>query len=107
MKDLADIMKQAGAMQAKMQDLQEQIADLEATGEAGAGMVKVSLNGKGYAKSVSIDPSLVSPDDADVLEDLIAAAINDAKSKLESLSAEKMQALTAGLPLPPGFKLPF
>ena len=105
--NIGDIMKQAGQMQAKMQELQEQIADLEATGEAGAGMVKITLNGKGYASAVAIERSLITPDDAEVLEDLIAAAINDAKSKLETQSAEKMKELTAGLPIPPGMKLPF
>ena len=105
--DLNEIMKQAGQMQAKMQEMQEEIAGLEATGEAGAGMVKVVLTGKGYAKAVAIERSLVKEDDAEILEDLIAAAINDAKSKLEKLSEEQMKKMTAGLPLPPGMKLPF
>ena len=105
--DLNEIMKQAGQMQAKMQEIQEKIAEIEVAGEAGGGMVKVVLNGKGYAKSVSIEPSLLKEDDAEVVEDLIAAAINDAKSKLETQSAEQMKQLTAGLPLPPGMKLPF
>ena len=105
--DIGELMKQAGKMQAKMQEVQEQIADLEATGEAGAGMVKVVLNGKGYAKSVTIEPSLMKEDDAEILEDLIAAAINDAKSKLETASQEHMKKMTAGMPLPPGMKLPF
>lgn len=105
--DLNEIMKQAGQMQAKMQQMQEEIAGLEATGEAGAGMVKVVLNGKGYAKAVAIERSLMKEDDAEILEDLIAAAINDAKSKLEKLSEEQMKKMTAGLPLPPGMKLPF
>lgn len=105
--DISELMKQAGQMQAKMQQLQEQIAALEATGEAGAGMVKVVLNGKGYAKAVAIERSLMKEDDAEILEDLIAAAINDAKSKLETLSADHMKKMTAGLPLPPGMKLPF
>lgn len=105
--DIGEIMKQAGAMQAKMQEMQEKLAGLEVTGEAGAGMVKVTLNGKGYAKAVAIERSLVKEDDAEILEDLIAAAINDAKSKLEEQSQEQMKAMTAGMPLPPGMKLPF
>ncbi len=105
--DIGEIMKQAGAMQAKMQEMQEKLAELEVTGEAGGGMIKVILNGKGYAKAVAIERSLVKEDDAEILEDLIAAAINDAKSKLEEQSQEQMKAMTAGLPLPPGMKLPF
>lgn len=105
--DIGEIMKQAGAMQAKMQEMQEKLAELEVTGEAGGGMVKVTLNGKGYAKAVAIERSLVKEDDAEILEDLIAAAINDAKSKLEEQSQEQMKAMTAGMPLPPGMKLPF
>ena len=105
--NIGDIMKQAGQMQAKMQELQEKLADLEATGEAGGGMVKVVMNGKGYVKAVAIERALIKEDEAEILEDLIAAAANDAKSKLEEQSAEQMKALTAGLPIPPGLKLPF
>ncbi len=105
--DLNEIMKQAGEMQAKMKEMQEKLADIEATGEAGAGMVKVVLNGKGYAKAVAIERSLMKEDEAEILEDLIAAAINDAKSKLEKETEEQMKKMTAGLPLPPGMKLPF
>ena len=105
--DIGEMMKQAGDMQAKMQEMQEKIAEIEVTGEAGAGMVKISLNGRGFASGVAIDRSLMAENDAEILEDLIAAAINDAKSKLESASQEQMKSLTAGLPLPPGFKLPF
>ena len=107
MKDLGELMKQAGQMQARMQEIQEKIAQLEVEGAAGGGMVKVVLNGKGYAKGVAIERSLLKEDEGEVLEDLIAAAINDAKSKLEVQSAEEMKSLTAGLPLPPGMKLPF
>jgi len=106
-KNFADMMKQAGAMQAKMEELQEKIAGLEAEGTAGAGLVKVTLNGKGYAARVQLDPSLMKESEREVAEDLITAAINDAKSKLERESQEQMKALTAGLPLPPGMKLPF
>ena len=105
--DLNELMKQAGAMQAKMKEMQEKLADIEATGEAGAGMVKVVLNGKGYAKAVAIERALMKEDEAEILEDLIAAAINDAKSKLERETEEQMKKLTAGMPLPPGMKLPF
>ena len=105
--DIGEMMKQAGKMQAKMQEVQEKIAALEATGEAGAGMVKVVLNGKGYAKAVVIERSLMKENDAEILEDLIAAAINDAKAKLEVQSDAAMKEMTAGLPLPPGMKLPF
>ncbi len=105
--DIGEIMKQAGAMQAKMQEMQEKLAALEVTGEAGGGMVKVVLNGKGYAKAVAIERGLLKEDDGEILEDLVAAAINDAKAKLETQSQEQMKEMTAGLPLPPGMKLPF
>ena len=107
MKDLGDLMKQAASLQSKMQEIQEKIAAMEVEGVAGAGMVKVVLNGKGYAKAVAIERGLLKEDEGEVLEDLIAAAINDAKAKLETQSAEEMRALTAGLPMPPGMKLPF
>ncbi len=107
MKNIGDLMKQAGAMQAKMEEMQETIANMEAEGASGGGMVKVLLNGKGYCKSVAIDPSMMDADNAEVLEDLIAAAINDAKSKAETAAQEEMAKLTDGLPLPPGMKLPF
>ncbi len=107
MKDLGDIMKQAAGLQSKMQEMQEKISAMEVEGQAGAGMVKVTMNGKGYAKAVSIDPSLLDKEEGEVLEDLVAAAINDAKSKLETQSADEMKSITAGMPLPPGFKLPF
>lgn len=107
MKNFQDMMKQAGQMQAKMEELQEKIAGMEAEGQAGGGLVKVTLNGKGYASRVKIDPSLMTEAEREVCEDLVTAAINDAKSKIETASAEQMKELTAGLPLPPGMKLPF
>ena len=107
MKNFADMMKQAGAMQAKMEELQEKIAGQEAEGVAGGGLVRVTLNGKGYASRVVIDPSLMREEEREVCEDLVTAAINDAKAKIEKASAEAMKELTAGLPLPPGMKLPF
>ena len=105
--DIGKLMKQAGEMQAKMEEMQAKLADIDVTGEAGGGMVKVVLNGKGYAKMVTIEPELLKEDDADVVGDLITAAINDAKSKSETVAQEQMKEMTAGLPLPPGMKLPF
>ncbi len=107
MKDLSELMKQAGAMQARLKEAQEKIAALEIEGQAGGGMVKIAMNGKGYCKGVAIERALMNPEEGEVLEDLIAAAINDAKSKLETEAAEQMKSLTAGLALPPGVKLPF
>ncbi|MEO0399234.1 MAG: YbaB/EbfC family nucleoid-associated protein [Pseudomonadota bacterium] len=107
MKNIGELMKQAGAMQAKMEEMQEKIASLEAEGVAGGGMVKIVLNGKGYCKAVALDRSLLTADEGEVLEDLIAAAINDAKTKTEAASQDEMSKLTEGLPLPPGMKLPF
>ena len=107
MADFLGMMKQAQALQEKMQTLQAEIAELEATGTAGAGLVTVIVDGKGGMKSVTIDPSLAKPDEIEILEDLVVAATRDARTKAESLAEEKMQSLTAGLPLPPGLKLPF
>ena len=107
MKDIGELMKQAAGLQSKMQEMQEKISAMEVEGAAGGGMVKIVLNGKGYAKGVAIERSLLSEDEGEVLEDLIAAAINHAKAKLETQSQEEMKSLTAGMPLPPGFKLPF
>ena len=107
MKNLGNLMKQAQEMQARMQELQEQLAQAEVTGTSGAGMVQMTLNGKGEARAVRIDKSLIDPNEAEVLEDLILAAFNDARAKVEARAAEEMQKLTGGLQLPPGFKLPF
>jgi len=106
MKGIGDLMKQAQQMQEKMQALQVELAQLEVTGEAGAGLVKVTLNGRHEARRVFIDPSLAAEDRA-VLEDLIAAAINDAVRRVERAQQDKMAGLTAGLGLPPGIRLPF
>ena len=103
---LAGLMKQAQAMQDNMKKMQDQLATIEVEGQAGAGMVKVIMTCKNDVTRVSIDPSLLA-DDKDMLEDLVAAAFNDAVRKAEATSAEKMSGLTSGLPLPPGFKLPF
>jgi len=107
MKDIMGLMKQAKEMQAKMETMQEELAEAEAQGVSGAGLVTVTLSGKGDMRSISIDPSLLNKDEGEILEDLIIAATNDAKGKVEQLMAEKTQELTSGLPLPPGMKLPF
>ncbi|HWS75698.1 MAG TPA: YbaB/EbfC family nucleoid-associated protein [Quisquiliibacterium sp.] len=103
---LAGLMKQAQQMQDNMKRMQEQLALVEVEGQAGAGMVKVVITCRNEVKRVSIDPSLLA-DDKDMLEDLLVAATNDALRKAEQTSQEKMGSLTAGLPLPPGFKMPF
>ncbi|MCS6766341.1 MAG: YbaB/EbfC family nucleoid-associated protein [Candidatus Protistobacter heckmanni] len=104
--NIAGLMKQAQQMQENMKRAQEQLALIEVEGQAGAGLVKVTMTCKNDVRRVSIDPSLLA-DDKDMLEDLVAAAFNDAVRKAEVTAQEKMGALTAGLPLPPGFKLPF
>lgn len=103
---MGNIMKQAQAMQEKMQRAQEEIARLEVTGEAGAGMVKVTMTGNHNVRRINIDDSLMA-DDKEMLEDLIAAAINDAVRRVEENSKERMAAVTGGMQLPPGFKMPF
>ncbi len=107
MKNIGQIMKQAQQMQQKMAELQNQLADLELTGAAGGGMIQALMNGKGVLRGLKIDPALVNADDVEVLEDLVLAAVNDAKSKVESRVQEEMQKLTGGLALPPGLTLPF
>ncbi|SIR41180.1 MULTISPECIES: YbaB/EbfC family nucleoid-associated protein [Acidiphilium] len=107
MKNLAGLMKQAQAMQQNMQDMQTRLEALEIQGESGAGLVKLTLSGKGVLKSARIDPKLLDPNDAEMLQDLIVAAHHDAKTKLETITAEEMQKATGGLSLPPGLKLPF
>ena len=103
---LAGLMKQAQAMQDNIKKTQDELATIEVTGESGSGLVKVLMTCKHDVKRVSIDASLLS-DDKDMLEDLVAAAFNDALRKAEATSSEKMAAVTAGMPLPPGMKLPF
>ena len=105
MKDLMGVMKQVGEMQARMQKMQEELGALEIEGQAGAGLVKVMLSGKGDVKRVSIDPTLMKPDEAEILEDLVVAAAQDAKTKLDAQLQAKMQEMTGGMPLPPGLKL--
>ena len=105
--DIMGMMKKAQALQAKLQEAQDELGRLEVEGSAGGGMVGVTLTAKGEVKAVRIDPSLLTPSDREILEDLIIAAFSDAKTKADRAATEKMQELTAGLPLPPGMKAPF
>jgi DNA-binding YbaB/EbfC family protein len=107
MGDLMGMMKQAKELQAKMEAMQEEIAAMEVTGTAGAGLVTVTMTGKNEMKGISIDPSLLKPEEGEILEDLIVAAVNDARAKAEAALADKMREMTGGLELPPGMKLPF
>lgn len=106
MKGLGDIMKQAQAMQENMKKMQEDLGKLEVTGESGAGLVKVQMNGRHDVKNVAIDDSLLK-EDKEMLEDLLAAAVNDAVRKVEASNKDKMGGLASGLNLPEGFKFPF
>ena len=106
MKDLMGLMKQAKEMQSKMQEAQSQVSDLSAEGKSGAGMVKVTLSGEGNMSALNIDPSLLS-EEAEILEDLIVAAFQDAKVKLDEAKAETMKSAFGGMELPPGMNLPF
>jgi len=107
MKNLGQMMKQAQEMQERMQEMQESLAAVEIGGQSGGGMVSVTMTGKGEVRKVSIDPSLMTADEKEVLEDLIAAATNDARGKVDSYVQEETQKLMGGLELPPGMKLPF
>ena len=107
MKNLGQMMKQAQQMQQKMAEMQERLAELRVEGVAGGGMVTAELNGKGELQGIKIAPSAVTPDDVEMLEDLIVAAVNDAKAKVEMKVQEEMQTITGGLSLPPGMSLPF
>ncbi|NKB56139.1 MAG: YbaB/EbfC family nucleoid-associated protein [Alphaproteobacteria bacterium] len=107
MKNLGQLMKQAQEMQSKMADMQQRLADVEITGSAAAGMVTVVLNGKGEMRKVKIDPSLIVPEEAEVLEDLIVAAQNDARAKVDAHMQEETSKMMGGVDLPPGFKMPF
>lgn len=106
MKGLGDLMKQAQEMQANMQKMQEELAKAEVKGEAGAGLVSVIMNGRHDVKRVSIDDSLMT-EDKEMLEDLLAAAVNDAVRKVETQSRDQMAKMTAGMGIPPDFKMPF
>ncbi|WP_309083468.1 YbaB/EbfC family nucleoid-associated protein [Chelativorans sp.] len=107
MRDLMNLMGKAKEMQAKFQAMQEEIAQMEVEGQSGGGAVKVTLSGKFEMKKLQIDPSLFKEEEVEILEDLIPAAHNDAKVKVEVAMQKKTQEMTAGLPLPPGMKLPF
>ena len=107
MKNLGEMMKQAQQMQAKMAEMQNKLEAVEITGASGGGLVTVILSGKGQVRGIKIDPSLVDPGEVEVLEDLIAAGMNDAKAKLEVRLAAEMAKITGGLNLPPGLQLPF
>src|SRR5687767_9455475 len=107
MKNLGAMMKQVQEMQARMQDMQTKLGQMTVTGQSGGGLVKVTLNGKGTLTATDIDASLLKPDEKEILEDLLVAAHADAKGRLEQLLAEEMKSITGGLPLPPGFQLPF
>lgn len=107
MKNLGQMMKQAQEMQSRMAEMQQRLQETEVVGQSGGGMVQVTINGKHEVRAVKIDPSLVDPEDVEVLEDLIAAAVNDARGKVETYMQDEMEKLTGGMNLPPGFKLPF
>jgi hypothetical protein len=107
MKNLGQMMKQAQQMQERMAELQAKLETVEVSGASGGGMVQVMLNGKGEMRRIKIDKSLIDPNESEVMEDLILAAFNDAKGRVEAHMAEEMKQLTGGLSLPPGMKLPF
>jgi DNA-binding YbaB/EbfC family protein len=107
MKNLGQMMKQAQEMQNKLAEMQEGLGNIEVTGQSGGGMIQVTLSGKSEARKIVIDPSLTGADDKEVLEDLLVAAFNDAKTKVDALSSEKMKELTGGIELPPGMQFPF
>lgn len=107
MKDIMGLMKQAQAMQTRMQEAQAEMERIEVEGQSGGGMVRVTLTVKGAMKGLSIDASLMAPGEGEILEDLVMAAHEDARKKAEQVMEEKMKSITAGLPLPPGMKLPF
>ena len=105
MKNLTELMKQAGLMQARMADMQKKLEVMFVQGQSGGGMVKVQMTGKSVVTSIDIDPSLLQPAEKEILEDLLIAALSDAKGKAEAVMAEEMKAVTGGMPMPPGFSL--
>jgi len=105
--DMMGMMKQAKQLQEKMQAMQDEVAAMSIEGSAGGGLVSVTVNGKGEMKAIHIDPSLLKPDEAEILEDLIVAACTDARTKADAALQDKMRQMTGGLNLPPGMKLPF
>jgi DNA-binding YbaB/EbfC family protein len=104
--NILEMMKQAGQLQARMQEMQDRVALIEATGVAGGGLVTVTMTGKGQVQGIVIDPSLLVPEEVGVLQDLVRAAANDARAKVEAAMQQEMEKLAAGMNLPPGFKLP-
>lgn len=107
MKNLSNMLKQAQELQGRMAEMQARLAEVEVSGGAGGGMVAVTLSGKGEMRRIKIDKSLADPEEIEILEDLVVAATNDAKAKLETQMQDEMQKLTGGMAMPPGFKLPF
>jgi len=107
MTNLSKMMKQAQEMQSKMADMQANLEQAESTGQSGGGLVSVTLNGKGNMKKLKIDPTIFNSDDAEMVEDLIVAAFNEAKRKVEEYSQSEMAKITGGMQMPEGFKLPF
>ena len=107
MKNLAGLMKQASQMQARMEEVQNTLNNITVEGVSGAGLVRITLNGKGEMRGIALDPQLLNPGEGEVLQDLILAAFADAKGKVEAANAEEMRKVTGGLDLPAGLKLPF
>jgi DNA-binding YbaB/EbfC family protein len=107
MMDMMKMMKQAKELQGKMQAMQDELAEISIVGSAGAGMVRLTLNGKGELQGIKVDPSLLNPEETEILEDLIVTAHRDARQKTEETMASKTQEVMGGLGLPPGFKMPF
>ncbi|WP_024275365.1 YbaB/EbfC family nucleoid-associated protein [Hyphomicrobium sp. 802] len=105
MKDIMGMMKQVGRMQARLKEMQDELQKAEIEGQAGGGLVHVTVDGRGELKRVRIDPSLMKPDEVEILEDLIVAAATDAKAKVDNVMQAKMAEITGGLPIPPGMKL--
>lgn len=105
MKDIMGMMKQVGQMQARLKEMQDELAKAEIEGQSGGGLVHLTVDGKGEVKRVRIDPSLMKPDEVEILEDLIVAAAADARAKVDNTMQTKMAEITGGLPLPPGMKL--
>ncbi len=105
MKNLTELMKQAGLMQARMADMQKKLEGLTVEGQSGGGLVKVKMTGKSAVTAIEIDPSLLKPEEKEIVEDLLIAALSDAKVKAEAVMAEEMKAVTGGMPMPPGFSL--
>lgn len=105
MRDIMGMMKQFQDMQARMQQMQQELADMEVSGQSGAGMVRVTLNGKGEMRGIKIDPSLMKAEEAEILEDLIVTAVQDAKIKADETAQDKMKDIAGGLPIPSGLKL--